>query len=69
MTQRTTTQHGYPILRRKASANGGEIVIAKLDHNRAHPFVVWRMDDQGICEGGDYCATEDEAGRAFCLRC
>lgn len=65
----TATEHGFPILARKSSINGGEIVIAhRTDVNTPHPFVVWRMSERGMCEGGDYCADLVAATRAFAWR-
>ena len=64
--QRTTTIHGYPILKRKPSDFGGEIVIARRDGTGTmHKFVVWRMSPGGVCEGGDYFETVTEAEAAF----
>lgn len=59
------TLAGYPILQRKSSPNGGEIIIAYLTHNRVTPYVVWRMMNDGSCHGGDYCTDLPTVLRAF----
>lgn len=64
----STGQLNYPIKKRKPSINGGEIIIAERTGSRLHPYVVWRMDDKGFCEGGDYANTWDEALKHFAER-
>tara|TARA_R110000850_G_scaffold2402_6_gene11651 strand:+ start:872 stop:1144 length:273 start_codon:yes stop_codon:yes gene_type:complete len=81
-TNRTTTQHGYPILHAKLSERNPQysVVLASIrinlvacklgiTHNTYHPFVVWTMNNAtGTCEGGDYCLTLPEAIKAFDTR-
>lgn len=58
------TPHGYPIISSRPSINGGWLIIAKREDHPVHPFVVWRQDERGVCEGGDYCHTLEEAQAA-----
>lgn len=62
-----TRDHRYPIVARKTSNNGGEIIIAERNHAH-HPFVVWHMYADGSCEGGGYYSTRQEANRDFASR-
>lgn len=64
MSERTHTKHGYLILQRKPSVNGGEIVAAFMGGG-LDPFVIWRMEPDGECHGGSYCASLKRAGIVF----
>lgn len=68
MDQRTTTEHGYPILDRKPARDGGEMIVADLGTGRPHRWVCWHMYANGVCVWGDYCSTYGEAREAFAGR-
>jgi hypothetical protein len=57
---------GFPILQRKPHSDPrSEIVAVFLGADSAQPFVVWRMDSDGHCEGGDYCSSLASLAAAF----
>lgn len=66
------TGHGYPIIERKPADGGGEIIIAfraAVDsQTAADPYVVWRMDRDGACHGGQYVSTLRTALSRFAER-
>lgn len=65
---REATTHGFVIVQRKPSTVEGCAVVCAFRGPSMignHPFVIWRMDADGICEGGDYRETLAEAAAAF----
>lgn len=62
-----TLAHNYPIVRRKCSLDGSEIVIVKREH-KYHPFIVWKMYPDGVCVSGGYHETLREANEDYFYR-
>ncbi len=65
---RQTTCHGYPIVDRKPSKVPGSAVILAIRPGNFQPFVVWRMEADGACEGGQYIEGIARAAEAFAER-